>query len=159
MQLLISRLCASITQKWSSIHCQTTCSRNLKTYPCVIRAGDAAQTGMGGVLFTKGKHLIMRHATFPEDIQQCIMTTDNPGGDLTNSNLEQAGVLTQANVANNLYDLCNHALSTLNDNIAAISCNCKGALTSNHVLCHLTSLHQQHHRYCHEVSRIKGKAN
>ena len=100
---------------------------------------------MGGVLFANEKHPIMWCATFLEDIQQCIVTTNNPGGDLTNSNLEQVGVLAQANIANNLFDLCDHTFSTLKDNIAAISHNHKGALTSNCAgayLCHLTSLHQ-----------------
>ena len=72
-------------------------------YPCVIRAMDATRTGMGGILFAEGKHPIMWYITFPEDIQQCIMSTDNPTGDLvTNSNLEQAGVLAQADITNNL---------------------------------------------------------
>ena len=86
---------------------------------------------MGGVLFANGKHLIMWHITFLEDIQQCIVTTDNPGGDLTNSNLEQAGVLAQADVTNNLCDLHDCTLSTLNNNITAVSHNHKGALTSD----------------------------
>ena len=117
---------------------------------------------MGRVLFAEGKDPIMWYATFLEDIQQHIMTTNNLGGNLTNSNLELAGVLAQADVANNLYDLCNSTFSNLNDNIAAVSCNYKGALTSYHVgayLCCLTSLQQCHHRYCHEVSHIKGEVN
>ena len=131
-------------------------------YPSVIGAVDAAQVGMGGVLFAEGKHPIMLRMTFPDDIQQCMVTIENTAGDITNSDLEQAGVLAQANVANNLYDLCDGTLATLNNNIAAISRNQKGALTSDRAgayLCRLTSLHQRHHRYCHEVSYIKGKVN
>ena len=100
-------------------------------YPCVISAVDAAQTGMGGVLFTEGKHPIMWHTTFPDDIQQCMVTTENTAGDLTNSDLEQVGVIAQADVANNLYDLHDQMLSTLNDNTAAVSHNQKVALTSD----------------------------
>ena len=59
----------------------------------------------------------------PDDIQQFMVTIKNTAGDITNSNLEQAGVLTQADIANNLYDLWNHTLTTLNDNIVAISQN------------------------------------
>ena len=79
-----------------------------------------------------------------------------------NSDLEQAGVLTQADVANTVFDLRDRTLTTLNDNIAAISHNKKGAITSNQgaaYLCHLTSLHRRHHRYYHEVSHISGEAN
>ena len=53
-------------------------------------------------------------------------------------------------------------LTTLNDNIAAISRNKRGAITSNQgaaYLCRLTSLHCHHHWYYHEVSHISGEAN
>ena len=117
---------------------------------------------MGWVLFAKGKHPIMWCMIFPDDIQQCMVTIENTAGDITNSDLEQAGVLAQADVANNLYDLCDCTLTTLNDNIMAVSRNQKGALTSDLAgayLCRLTSLHRCHHRYCHEVSYIKGEVN
>ena len=42
-------------------------------------------------------------------------------GDLTNSDLEQAGVLAQADMATHLFDLQELTLATLNDNIAAVS--------------------------------------
>ena len=99
---------------------------------------------MGGVLFAEGKHPIMWHAMFPDDIQQRMVTTENTAGDITNSNLEQVGVHAQADVVNNLYDLQDCTLTTLNDNVAAVSRNQKGALTSDHAgayLCQLTSLH------------------
>ena len=103
----------------------------MPNYPSVIGTVDAAQTGMGGVLFAKGKHPIMWHAMLPDDIQQRMVTIENTAGDITNSDLEQAGVLTQANVVNNLYDLRDCTLATLNDNVAAVSRNQKGALTSD----------------------------
>ena len=92
-------------------------------YPSVIGAVDAAQVGMGGVLFAKGKHPIMWQMTFLDDIQQHIVAIKNTAGDITNSNLEQAGVLAQADVTNNLYDLRDRTLTTLNDNITAVSRN------------------------------------
>ena len=87
------------------------------------------QVGMGGVLFAEGKHPIMWHMTFPDDIQQHMVTIKNTAGNITNSSLEQAGVLAQANVANNLYDLHDRTLATLNDNIVAISQNHKQRCT------------------------------
>ena len=131
-------------------------------YPSVIGAVDAAQVGMGGVLFAEEKQPVMWRMAFLDDIQQCMVTIKNTGGDITNSDLEQAGVLAQADIANNLYDLRDRTLATLNDNIAAISRNRKGALTSDQAgayLCRLTSLHRRHHQYCHEVSYIKGEVN
>ena len=89
------------------------------------------QAGIGGVLFAEGKHPIMWCMTFLDDIQQCMVTIENTAGDITNSDLEQAGVLAQADVTNNLYDLHDHTLTTLNDNIAAVSQNQKGAVTFN----------------------------
>ena len=113
-------------------------------YPLVIGAVDAAQVGMGGVLFAKGKHPIMWRVTFLDDIQQRMVSIKNTSGDITNSDLEQAGVLAQADVANNLYDLRDRTLATLNNNIAAISWNRTGVHTSDRAgayLCRLTSLH------------------
>ena len=52
-----------------------------------------------------------------------MVTIENTAGDITNSDLEQAGVLVQADVTNNLYDLHDPTLATLNDSITAISRN------------------------------------
>ena len=131
-------------------------------YPSVIGSVDAAKPGMGGVLFAPGHPLTLWYATFSLDIQLRIMSLYNPGGDLTNSDLEQAGILAQAAVAASLYNLRKLTLLTLNNNTAAISRNQKGAVTYEQAaayLCHLSSLHRQHHHYCHEVSHISGLAN
>jgi hypothetical protein len=85
--------------------------------------------------------------------------TMNRAGDITNSDLEQAGVLGQADVTASLFDLRELTLATVNDNVAAVSWNRKGAVTSDQAaayLCQLSSLHRCHHRYYHEVSHIKG---
>ena len=76
------------------------------------------------------------------DIQGCIVSFDNPLGDPTNSDLEQAGILAQADVAASLYNHQELTLSTLNDNSTVISRNQKGAITSNQAaayLCRLSS--------------------
>ena len=76
-------------------------------------------------------------------ISRCtLLPMTTRGGDLTNSDLEQAGILTHADVAASLYDLQELTLLTLNDNSAAIFHNWKGAITSNQAaayLCHLWS--------------------
>ena len=128
-------LCDHLTDFKMLAHSMTqrpTClAKIVPNYPSVIGAVDAVQTGMGGVLFVKGKHPIMWHTMFPDVIQQCMVTIKNAAGDITNSDLEQAGVLIQADVVNNCYDLQDCTLATLNDNVAAVSHNQKGALTSN----------------------------
>ena len=92
-------------------------------YPSVIGSVDATKLGMGGVLFAPRKPPAMWWASFPEDIQWHIVSTDNATGDLTNSDLEQAGVLTQADMATFLFDIQELTLATLNDHVAAISWN------------------------------------
>ena len=134
----------------------------MPNYPLVIGSIDAAKSGMGGVLFAEGKQPLLWCAPFPPDIQACIVSTKNPNGDITNSDLEQAGVLAQANVMNMVCNLHDWMLATLNDNITAISCSKKRTITTDQsvaYLCHLTSLHCHHHQYYHEVSHISGEAN
>ena len=131
-------------------------------YPSAIGSVDAAKSGMGGVLFTDYHPPLLWRVPFPLDLQSCIVSTEQPNGDIMNSNLEQAGVLAQADVANTVFDLRDRTLATLNDNIAAISHNKKGAITSDQsaaYICRLTSLHHHHHRYYHKVSHISGEAN
>ena len=119
-------------------------------YPLVIGLVDAAKPGMGGVLFSLGHPPTLWHAPFSPDIQQRIISHDNPMGNLTNSDLEQAGILAHVDVATSLYDLRELTLAMLNDNSATISRNWMGAaITSNQAaayLCHLSSLHHQHHQ-------------
>ena len=131
-------------------------------YPSTIGSIDTTKTGMGGVIFTPGQLPTLWQVTFPTDIQARIVTTESMTGDLTNSDLKQAGVLSQADVAVSLYDLQELTLATLNDNTATVSCHHKGAVTSDRAaayLCRLSSLHQRHHCYSHEVSHIPGTAN
>ena len=90
-------------------------------YPLVIGSVDATKSSMGGVLFAKGKQPLLWCAPFPPAIRAHIIFTNNPNGDITNSNPEKAGILAKANVANMVYDLRNQMLTTLNDNITAIS--------------------------------------
>ena len=74
-------------------------------YPSAIGSVDAAKSGMGGVVFADGQPPLLWCAPFPLDVQSRIVSTDNPTGDITDSDLEQAGVLTQADVANTVYNL------------------------------------------------------
>ena len=146
----------------SITHCPTRFVEIVPDYPSVIGSVDASKLGMGGVLFAPGKPPTMWHASFPEDIQQHIVSTTNTAGDLTNSDLQQASILVQADMATLLFDLRVLTLATLNDNVAAVSQNCKGAITSDQAatyLCHLSSLHHHHHHYHHEVSHITGEAS
>ena len=142
--------------------CPTHLAELVPDYPSAIGSVDAAKSGMGGVLFTADQPPLLWCAPFPPDIQSRLISTENPTRDITNSDLEQAGMLAQADVTNTMFDLRDRMLATLNDNIAAISHNNKGAITSDQAaayLCRLTSLHRCHHRYYHKVSHISGEVN
>jgi hypothetical protein len=131
-------------------------------YPSIIGSVDSAKAGMGGVVFAPGQPPTLWQAAFLLDIQARIVSTANRAGDLTNSDLEQAGVLGQADVVASLFDLRELTLATVNDNVAAVSRNRKGAVTSDQAaayLCRLSSLHRRHYQYYHEVSHIKGLVN
>ena len=61
--------------------------------PTLVGATDAAKQGMGGVYFDHlGKSYLWR-LPFPPDIQANLVSTDNPNGMLTNSDLEHTGLL------------------------------------------------------------------
>jgi len=95
-------------------------------------------------------------------VQNRLVSFANPHGDLTNSDLEQAGVLAQADVATEQCDLRELTLATLCNTTAAVSQNRKGSITVKGPpanMCQNTSLHRRHYRYCHEVSHISGDSN
>ena len=83
-------------------------------YPSVIGLVDATKLGMRDILFALGHPPTLWHAAFPPEIQERLISFNNPSGDLTNSDLEQAGILAQADVAASLYDLWKLTLLTLN---------------------------------------------
>ena len=87
-------------------------------YLSVMGSMDTTKPGMGGVLFAPGHPPTLWWASFSNNIQQRIVSFDNPSDDLTKSDLEQAGVLAQADVATSLYNLHKLTLATVNDNIA-----------------------------------------
>ena len=131
-------------------------------HPCILGAVDACKAGMGGVLFTENHRPVLWRERFPEQIQRRLVSFDNPNGDLTNSDLEQTGVLAQADIATNEFDIRERTLATLSDNTPAISRNHKGAVTTDQAgayTCRMASMHQRHYRYIHEVGFINGDRN
>jgi hypothetical protein len=69
----------------------------------VIGASDAAAPGMGGVIFAQDQSTgklnpLLWHAPFPKDIQLNIVSSKNPAGSITNSDLELTGTIAQHDV-------------------------------------------------------------
>jgi hypothetical protein len=113
----------------SILQCPTWIAEVMPDYPSVIRSVDVAKAGMGGVVFALGQPPTLWQAAFLTDIQVRIVSTANHSGDITNSDLEQAGVLGQADVVACLFDLQELTLVTVNDNVAAVLRNQKGGIT------------------------------
>ena len=130
--------------------------------PVLLGTTDACKFGIGGTLFAHGKAPILWHAPFPAVSDQ-VARYDNPQGDVTNSNLEQAVLIAQGDVvAVHIYDTRNYTIATGSDNTPAIARLQRGAITSNRVpayLCRLQCLHQRHYRHLHQAFYIKGEAN
>jgi hypothetical protein len=150
------RLATSLTER------PTRLAEIVPDQPTVIGASDAAKGGMGGVFFGQDSRPILWRHAFPDDVQQELVTEDNMSGRLTNSDLEQTGILGQAMLATTHFDLREQTLATLSDNTPAISRFRKGSVTSDQAaayLCRLSSLHQRSERYYHSVHFIPGVAN
>ena len=130
--------------------------------PVILGTVDACKAGMGGAIFSVDHDPILWRAPFPTRIQRRLVSDAHPTGDITNSDLEQAGILAQAEVITQEFDVRERTVATLSDNTPAISRNHKGAITSDQsaaYLCRLSSLHQRHYRYYHEVGFINGLNN
>ena len=129
--------------------------------PRASGASDAAKPGMGGVWFTSTGPILWRTPFLP-CIQRRLVSDANPTGDLTNSDLEHAGVIAHADVAAQHFDVREATLSLLNDNITALSRSRRGSVTSDKTaayLLRLASLHQRHFRYLAHYDYIAGPAN
>jgi hypothetical protein len=130
--------------------------------PSGIGACDAAAAGMGGVWFIPGAPPLLWRAPFPMSIQRRLVTFDNPTGDLTNSDLELAGIIAHKDVLVQHVDARERTFSILCDNTPAVSRSRKGSVTSRSAaayLLRLSSLHQRHHRYFVQHDHIAGSAN
>jgi hypothetical protein len=130
--------------------------------PTILGACDAAKSGMGGVVFDATRQPILWRAPFPTDIQSDIVATNNPGGSITNSDLELAGTIAQHDVAAQLGDVRHRTIGTLTDNTPALAWQRKGSTTTTGPAAYLLrcqALHQRHHRYQKTLEHIPGTAN
>ena len=133
-------------------------------YPVAIGTADASGAGMGGAWLSPDPafHPLVWRAQFPIKIQQDLVSTDNPRGRITNSDLELAGQIGHLDILNQHNDCRERTLSTLTDNISARSWQRKGSTTTlgpAAYLLRLQALHQRHHRYLNQPDYIPGPAN
>ena len=99
---------------------------------------------------------------FPREVQERLVSTDNPNGTITNSDLEHTGMLGQLHLISRLHDSRYATIPTLCDNTPAVSRVDKGAVSSVGPAAHQCILacdHQRHNHYCHISQCIPGEAN
>jgi hypothetical protein len=130
--------------------------------PSLVGTTDAAKAGMGGVYFdAHGQGYVWLHP-FPKEVQSRLVSTENPAGTVTNSDLEQAGLLAQVSLMACQQDLRYTTVSNASDNTPAVARINKGAVSSDGPaahLCNYACAHQRQHRYCHLAAFLPGQDN
>jgi len=147
------------------------------TPPSYFGAMDAAKAGMGGVWFPPGPAVPLSihphkknslqdpclwRAPFPKFIQDAIVSSSNPDGDVTNSDLELCGTVAHDDILASEVPVSHLTTCNLSDNTPAVAWRTKGSTTTTGpaaYLLQLSSLHQRHYRYKPELHHIPGKIN
>ena len=82
---------------------------------------DAAKAGMGGVhCDAEGNPCVWRVA-FPPEVQDKLVSADNPDGTITNSDLKHTGILAQESTVAARHPVCCVTIATFVDNTPAES--------------------------------------
>ena len=130
--------------------------------PTLLGTTDAAKAGMGGTYFDSHGDAFLWRFPFPQDIQDSLVSSDNPSGVITNSDLEHAGLLAQTAVMVENHDLRYATIANGGDNTPSLSRMLKGSVSSETVpayLCDYSCLLQRQHRYCQVNFYLPGPAN
>ena len=132
--------------------------------PAFFGAVDASAAGMGGIWLNARKRLppILWRQPFADTISSAVVSRSNPAGSLTNSDLEQAGLICHQDVLAQQHDLRERTVCTLSDNTPAISRDNKGSASSDSAaayLCRVSALHQRTYRYRLRSSHVPGSLN
>ena len=138
------------------------------THPLYAGCCDASRAGMGGVWLPSPDPYYPQHppyvwrAPFPPQIQQALITTTNPSGTITNSDLELAGAIAHAGTLAHHRDIRECTVAIFSDNTPAVVWGTKASATTTGPAAYLlrtASLHQRCHRYLLQHAYIPGPAN
>jgi hypothetical protein len=134
--------------------------------PLMLGAHNVAALGMGGIhvvpMEDGSVDPILWRPPFPPVIASRLVSSDNPTGNITNSELELAGSVAQLDVLSQQYDVREKTVHNSSDNVATVWWQRKGAVSSTgptHRLLRLQALHQRHFRYAPLHDYIPGGAN
>jgi hypothetical protein len=119
---------------------------------------------MGGVWIDALQRLppLLWRKRFPQEVTEAVVSWANPTGTLTNSDLEQAGLVCHPDILAQQHDVRERTICVLSDNTAAISRDNRGSTSTNAAssyLCRLAALHQRAYRYRLRSSHIPGSLN
>jgi hypothetical protein len=135
-------------------------------HPIAVGPHDASGEGMGGVWLpaveNSGLEPILWRARFPAKISNRLVSFKNPHGDITNSDLELAGLVGHEDVLVQELDCRGRTVVPLSDNTPTVSWTLKGSTTTTGpagYLLRLHSLHQRHFQYLSKPDYISGPAN
>ena len=132
---------------------------------------DASGKGAGGVWFPSshlkprgkfGHKPILWRYEWPEDIIANLVTTENPSGTVTNSDLELAGGLIHLEAIVQTFDVRERTFLSKTDNLATLFWQRKGSATTDKVpayLLRLFGIHQRYHRYVPRHDYLSGPSN
>lgn len=132
---------------------------------------DASGTGAGGVWFPS-RHICPRSGyshkpvlwrlRWPPDIINKLVTSTNPNGTISNSDLELAGALLHLEAISQCFDVRERTIVSKTDNLNTLFWQRKGSTTSGKVPAHLLRLfgiHQRYHRYVPRYDYLSGPSN
>ena len=127
---------------------------------------DAAKPGKGGVWLPSAQHPLHppygQQVPFPSSVQQALVSTDNPSGSITSSDLELAGTIVHEATLADVHDLCHCTVATFSDNTSAVAWGNKASTTTTSLasyLLHSSSLLQHQHWYLSQQFYIPWLAN
>ena len=130
--------------------------------PTLLGTTDAAKAGMGGTYFDSQGDSYLWRLPFPQDVQDSLVSSDNPSGVITNSDLEHAGLIAQTAVVASTHNVRYATIANGGDNTPSLSRMQKGAVSSETVpayLCDYACLLQRQYRYCQVNFYLPGPAN
>ena len=99
---------------------------------------------------------------WPADITADIVSSDNPQGTITNSDLELAGGLIHLDAAAHSFDIRERTVVSKGDNLNTTFWERKGSATSNSApafLLRMFGIHQRYHRYVPRFDYLAGSSN
>lgn len=121
---------------------------------------------MGGVLFLADNNqrprALLWRCPFSSAISNDLVSFANPKGNITDSDLELAGIIVQQDIAVQATDMAERTNHTLSDNTPAVTWQTKGSTTATGpaaCLLRLQALHARFHRCVTRFSHVPGSSN